>query len=138
MKDRVRWIALLGVFVLAALPSVAGDDVTMMGGYVWERDDGNHEGDLKAILSPAGDGQWDIAFHFDWEDGPHVYKGTCSGSLDGELSGDVTSDGDREMKFTFAGSFADGTFSGTHNFVTKEGEEKKAGTLTLAAAAAKE
>ncbi|MEE8412186.1 MAG: hypothetical protein V3S47_06755 [Acidobacteriota bacterium] len=34
-----------------------------------------------------------------FEDGPHIYTGTCSGSLDGELSGDITADGEREMKF---------------------------------------
>ena len=136
MLHRVRWFALLGVFLLAALPSVAGDDVTLMGGFVWERDDGNHKGDLKAVFTPAGDGEWTVAFHFDWEDGPHVYTGICNGSLDGNLSGDVAADGGRDMKFTFSGSFEDGTFSGTHNFLTREGEERKAGTLTLAAAAA--
>ena len=131
MTVRVRWFALLGVFLLAALPSVAGDDVTLEGGFVWEREDGNHEGDLKAVLTPTGDGEWDVSFHFEWEDGPHVYTGTCNGSLDGEFGGSITSDGDGEMKFKFNGSFEGGTFSGTSNFVTKEGEVKRAGTLTL-------
>ena len=131
MTRRTRWIALLGVFFLAAMPSFAGDDVTLEGGFVWERDDGNQEGELKAILTPTAEGEWDVKFHFEWEDGPHIYTGTCSGSLDGELSGDITSDGEREMKFKFSGSFDDGTFTGTHNFVTKEGETKRAGTLTL-------
>ena len=35
------------------------------------------------------------------------------------------------MKFKFSGAFEDGTFSGTHNFVTKDGDTKRAGTLTL-------
>ena len=131
MTVRVRWFALLGVFLLAALPSVAGDDVTLEGGFVWEREDGNHEGDLKAVLTPAGDGEWDVSFYFDWEDGPHVYTGKCMGSLEGELTGNIKADGDREMNFTFAGAFEDGKFSGTHNFLSKEGEENKAGTLTL-------
>ena len=134
MTQRVRWIALLGMFCLAALPSVAGDDVTLAGGFVWERDDGNHEGELKAIFTPEGEGAWSVKFHFDWEDGPHIYTGKCTGSLDGELSGSVQADGEREMNFTFSGSFEDGTFNGVSNFLTKEGEEKKAGTLMLAAA----
>jgi len=132
MTQRIRWIALLGVFVLAAMPGFAGDkEVTLEGGFVWEREDDNHDGDLTAILTPTADGEWSIAFHFDWEDGPHVYTGTCKGSLDGEMSGDVTGDGERQMKFTFSGAFEDGTFSGISNFVSKEGEVRKAGTLTL-------
>ena len=133
MTQRNRWIALLGIFFLAAIPGLAGDDVILEGGFVWERDDGSHEGDIKATLTPTGDGEWDVSFEFEWEDGPHVYTGTCSGSLDGELSGDITSDGERDMKFKFNGSFADGKFSGTHGFVTDEGY-KSAGTLTLGSA----
>ncbi|MEE8411544.1 MAG: hypothetical protein V3S47_03510 [Acidobacteriota bacterium] len=131
MTRRIRWIALLGVFFMAAMPSLAGDDVTLEGGFVWEREDGDREGDLKAVLTPTGDGEWDVSFHFEWEDSPRIFTGTCSGSLDGELSGDITSDGDREMKFKFSGSFEDGTFNGTHGFVTKEGELKQAGKLML-------
>jgi hypothetical protein len=135
MTQRIRWAALLGVLLLAAMPGFAGDDVTLEGGFVWERDDGNHDGDLTAIFTPTGDGEWSVAFHFDWEDGPHVYTGTCSGSLsEGELAGDITSDGDREMKFKFSGAFEDGMFSGTHGFVDDEGEVKSAGTLTLGSA----
>lgn len=135
MTHRIRWFALLGALVLVALPGFAGDDVTLDGGFVWEREDGNIDGDLKAVFSPTGDGEWSVAFHFDWEDEPHVYTGTCSGSLaEGELAGDITSDGDREMKFKFTGSFEDGSFNGTHGFVTEEGEIKNAGTLTLASA----
>lgn len=134
MTQRIRWIALLAAFLLTALPLIAGDEVTLEGGFVWERDDGNHDGELTAVLTPTGESEWDVAFHFDWEDGPHVYTGTCTGSLDGELSGNVTGDGERQMKFTFSGSFADGTFTGEHNFVTKEGEIKRAGTLTLSMA----
>ena len=133
MTQRFRWIALLGVFFLAAMPGFAGDDVSLEGGFVWEREEGNHDGNLKAILTPTGDGEWSVAFHFEWEDGPHVYTGTCAGSLEGDFSGDITSDGDGDMKFKFSGSFEDGKFSGTHNFVTEEGELRRAGTLTLGA-----
>ncbi len=132
MTQRIRWIALLGVFFLAAMPGFAGDDdVTLEGDFVWEREDGDHGGDLKAILTPTGEGEWDIKFHFEWEDGPHIYTGKCSGSLDGDFSGSVQADGEREMNFTFSGSFEDGTFNGTHGFVTKEGGLKQAGKLTL-------
>ena len=134
MTQRTRWIALLGIIFLAAMPSFAGDDdVTLEGGFVWERDDGNHEGDLTATLTPTGDGEWSISFSFEWEDGPHVYTGSCSGSLDGELSGSITADGERKAKFTFSGSFEDGTFSGTHKRVGRDGELKATGTLTLGA-----
>ena len=131
MTQRNRWLALLGVLFLAAMPGFAGDDVTLNGEFVWERDDGNRGGDIEAILTPTGDGEWSVAFHFEWEDGPHVYTGTCSGSLDGELSGEITSDGKRKMQFKFSGSFEDGAFSGTHSFVTEEGGLRRAGTLTL-------
>jgi hypothetical protein len=124
-------LALVGIALLAALPGLAADTVTLDGGFVWNSDDGKHEGDLKAILTPTGEGTWSVAFHFDWEDGPHVYTGTCTGALGGDLSGEVTSDGERKMQFTISGAFEGGTFNGTHNFVTKEGEAKPAGTLSL-------
>ena len=67
-----------------------------------------------------------------------IRHGQVSGEISNEIepdliiiTGDITSDGEREMKFKFSGSFEDGKFSGTHNFVTKEGELKHAGTLTL-------
>ena len=130
--------SLLGIFVLAAAPLVAGgeaagDDVTFEGQFNWVRDDGTKDGDLRAVLTPRGVGEWDVAFHFEWQDGPHVYTGSCSGNLDGELSGDIVSDGEREMKFHFTGKFEDGTFSGTHAFVDDEGSLKDSGTLTLGA-----
>ena len=131
MTQRIRWIALLGVFILSAMPGFAGDDVTLEGGFVWERDDGSDEGDLKATLTPTGDGEWDVSFEFEWEDGPHVYSGTCSGSLDGELSGKITGDGDRKPKFTFTGTFEDGKFNGTHKRVGRDGKLKATGTLML-------
>jgi hypothetical protein len=137
MTQRIRWIALLGIFFLAAaLPGFAADDVTLEGGFVWERSDGNREGDIKATLIPTGDGEWNVSFEFEWEDGPHVYTGSCEGSLSGEFSGNIAADGGRKMKFKFSGAFEDGTFSGTHSFVNEDGTTKESGTLTLAAASA--
>ena len=99
MQQRIRWIALMGICILAAMPGLAADgDVTMNGGFVWERDDGKQEGDLAAVLTPTGDGTWDVAFSFDWEDGPHVYTGTCSGSLDGETAIGRGRQRNRELK----------------------------------------
>ena len=133
MTQRVRLFALLAILALAAVPGFAADDVTLEGGFVWTRDDGNHEGDLKAVLTPSGDGEWTVEFHFDWEDGPHVYTGTCNGSLDGDFGGDIVADGERKMRFRFSGTFEDGTFNGTHGFVDDEGGLKDSGTLSLAA-----
>jgi len=131
MTQRIRWIALLGIFILAAMPGFGADDVTLEGEFVWERDDGSEGGDLKATLTPTGDGEWDVSFEFEWEDGPHVYSGTCSGSLDGELSGEITGDSDRKPKFTFAGTFEDGKFNGTHKRIGRDGKLKATGTMTL-------
>ena len=88
---------------------------------------------LPGAGSKTGDGEWDVAFHFDWEKEPHIYRGSCNGKLDGELSGTIVGDGERKMNFRFSGKFEDGTFSGTHQFVDDEGEAKDSGTLTLSA-----
>jgi hypothetical protein len=137
MKLFVRLTAILAVLILAGgFAAMASEDVMMEGGYVWQRDDGAKEGSLTAALTPDGDGKWNVAFSFDWEDGPHVYTGSCEGSLSGEFSGNIAADGGRKMKFKFSGAFEDGTFSGTHSFVNEDGTTKESGTLTLAAASA--
>ena len=133
MKHGWKFLTLVAALTLIAMPSIAEEtkEVTLEGGFVWERSDENIDGPLKAIFTATGEGSWDVAFHFDWEDGPHVYTGNCKGSMDGELSGNVTGDGERKSQFTFAGAFEDGTFSGVHHFISREGEERRAGTLTL-------
>lgn len=124
--------------VVAGLGAIADDaaSVTLEGDFVWERSDGNHEGDLKAVFTPTGDGEWDVAFHFEWQDGPHVYAGTAKGSLtSGALEGEVENDNEeRKTTFRFQGSFEDGTFTGTHAAIGKDGELKDTGTLSLNAA----
>lgn len=136
--NRSTRLPVLAAAALLALAGLAGttaasEPVTLEGGFVWERSDGNQTGDLKAVFTPTGDGTWDVAFHFDWEDGPHVYAGTAEGSLtEGELSGRVNNDSeDRPGSFVFKGTVADGSFSGTHAWLEGE-EEKSTGTLTLA------
>ena len=133
MKLIARLMAFAAVAVLVGGFALAGDDITMNGGYVWEREDGAKEGALTAKFTPSGEGTWDVSFSFDWEDGPHICTGSCKGSLDGELSGDIVSDGDRKMNFKFNGAFKDGQFSGTHAFVNEDGTAKNSGTMTLAA-----
>lgn len=135
MKHAIRLIALLGLFALAFTPGFSGEDVTLEGGFVWVRDDGSSEGDLKAVLTPTGEGEWDVSFYFDWEDEARVFSGSCRGSLAGDWSGDIVSDGDQESKFKFSGTFKDGMFSGTHGWVGEDGEFSEAGTMTLSAKA---
>lgn len=135
MKNYVRLTALLAVLILAGgFAAMASEDVTMQGGYVWQREDGAKEGELTAVFTPNGEGKWNVAFSFDWDDGPHTYTGSCEGSLSGALSGDIAADGGRKMNFRFAGAFAEGKFTGTHSFVNEDGSTKDSGTLTLAAA----
>ena len=113
--------------------ALAAEDVTFKGTFVWEREDGNRTGDVRAVFTPTDASEWDVAFYFEWEDKPHTYKGTATGSLsDGELKGAVeTDDENHKLSFRFTGSFADDTFTGTHGILNREGELKHSGTLTL-------
>ncbi|HXV75107.1 MAG TPA: hypothetical protein VD788_02230 [Candidatus Polarisedimenticolaceae bacterium] len=134
MRHGFHLLSAVAVLAFAYGGGSAAEAVTLEGGFVWERDDGTSDGALTAVLTPDGDGKWNVAFHFDWEDGAHVYSGTCEGSLTGNLAGEVQSDNqDNTMNFRFSGKFENGTFNGTHAFITKEGEVKDSGTLTLAA-----
>jgi hypothetical protein len=110
----------------------AGDDVKLEGGFVWHRSEGNVDGKLKAVFSSTGTNQWDVAFHFKWDDGPHVWRGTAEGNLKtGDLSGEVVSDDDHAAEFLFKGSFVNGEFKGTHGQVSKDGSLRDTGTLSL-------
>ena len=133
MSDRapVGWGLILVLVALGG--TLAAEDVTLEGSFVWERQDDNRDGDVRAVFTPTGENEWNVAFHFDWEDGPHTYKGTATGSLSsGELKGAVEADGGhRKMSFRFTGSFENSTFTGTHAFLDKEGELRHTGTLTL-------
>jgi len=135
MKRHYLLLVALAFCALPTAAALAGDDITLEGGFVWTRSDGDQAGDLKAIFTPKGDAEWAVAFHFDWEDGPHVYAGTAQGSLTaGTLEGEVVNDSeDRKATFQFSGSFEDGTFTGTHRHLSKEGEYRDTGTITLEA-----
>lgn len=112
----------------------AEDAVTLEGSFVWARNDGDRTGPLTAVMTPDGDSEWDVAFHFTWEDEPHTYLGRASGTLgNGMLEGTATSDNpDHLLEFEFSGEFEDGTFYGTHGFVQEDGSLKDGGSLTLA------
>ena len=137
MKQLVRLasgFAILSLVFTGA--AVASDEVTLEGSFVWARDDGDLTGDLTAIMTPEGEGgeKWSVAFHFVWEEKPHVYLGTASGGLDkGPLTGTAESDDpENRILFRFSGDVKDGTFTGTHGFVQKDGTLKDGGSLTLA------
>ena len=134
MRFKARWMAVLAVALLcwAGPLSLAADEVTMEGEFVWTRSDGDTKGDLKAIFTPTGQGTWDVAFHFDWEDGPHVYAGTAKGDLTGgQLEGEVQNDSsDRKATFQFSGTIEDGAFAGTHGHLS-DGKLNDTGTMTL-------
>lgn len=123
-------------FVLVALVAVAyagvnfaADTETLTGEFVWNNED--QGGELEAIFTNTGEGMWDVAFHFVWEDEPHVWAGSAEGSLtDGELKGTVTTDGERKGTFMFEGMFKDGAFTGTHGSM-RDGERNDTGTMTL-------
>lgn len=134
MKNFMRPLFGLGLLALALSGAlVANEDVTLEGSFVWARDEGDISGDLSAVMTPAGENQWSVAFHFVWEDEPHTYLGTASGSLThGELEGVAESDNeDHKISFRFNGAFEDGTFTGTHGWIKEDGTLETAGTLTL-------
>lgn len=134
MKHLAKLTVLAVLILLAAGPAPADNGVTLEGSFVWTRDDGESTGDLTAVLTPGDENDWDVAFHFVWEDEAHTYLGTANGSLDaGSLSGTAESDNeDNKTTFRFKGEFENGEFNGTHGWVNKEGELEEAGHLTLA------
>jgi len=136
LKRSIPALFCLAIFALALnAAALAAEDVTLKGSFVWAQDDGdNRTGDLTAILTPDGENQWSVAFHFMWEEEPHTYLGTATGSLTaGALEGTAEHDNeDHEISFRFSGTFEDGTFAGTHGWVNEDGTLEEAGTLTLA------
>ena len=124
-----------GVMALALAltgSTLAADQVTLEGSFIWARDDGDISGDLTAVMTPDGDNDWTVAFHFTWEDEPQTYHGTATGELGaGALKGTAESGDHRELSFRFSGEFEEGTFQGTHSFVQDDGSLREGGTLTL-------
>jgi hypothetical protein len=130
-KLAIRTLLILLALSLSGI-ALAADTETLTGEFVWTRDDGDETGDLEAIFTVTGEGAYDVVFHFDWEGEPRTWKGTAKGSLEkGKLEGEVLSDFDDPATFTFSGKFKKGAFQGTHGQVTKDGELKATGTMTL-------
>jgi len=113
--------------------TAAENAVTLIGHYVWTRKDGDHPGEIKAVFTPVKDGEWAVAFYFDFRGKAHIYEGTAEGKLDnGELKGTVKND-NKNRTFRFKGSTADGTFTGTHLEEGGRGE-RDTGRITLSPA----
>lgn len=126
---------LCSFFVLAlalAGTAIADETVTLEGSFVWARDDGDVTGDLTAVMTAAGEDEWNVAFHFIWEEEPTVYRGRATGALgNGTLAGSAKSGDERDLSFRFSGEFENGTFQGTHSFVMDDGSLRQGGSLTL-------
>lgn len=123
---------LLATPLLTAPPAAAATTAqrTLTGSFRWEQ--GDEEGRVRAIFTPAGEGHWNVEFHFKWSGAAHTYIGTADGHLDdGALTGRVESDG-RRRTFTFRGECQDGKFSGTHAELV-DNQEYRTGTLTMSA-----
>jgi hypothetical protein len=129
MKTPAPFLVVVAILLTAqAGIAVADDTRTLAGEFVWNQQD--RGGDLEAVFTSTGEGQWDVAFHFKFRGRPHVYSGTAEGSLsEGELRGKVLNE-NRNRTFTFSGTFEDGTFRGTHNEIAGD-REQSTGTLTL-------
>lgn len=123
----------LCVLFLVVPAAMAADTRTLEGEFIWERDDKDIAGPLKAVFESTGEDMWNVSFHFTFEDKPHVYTGTAKGNLkDGELTGEVLSDGEEQHPYAFSGTFAeDGSFSGTHDYIDGE-EARETGKIALA------
>jgi len=131
MHKTVTAILAISTLLLIVTPLFAGESQTLKGDFIWERSDENVTGELKAVFEPTGESAWNVSFYFSFEEKEHVYSGTAEGSLtDGELKGRVMSDGEKPQPFGFEGTFAEGSFQGTHMGFRK-GEGTRTGTLTL-------
>ena len=103
------WIVL--IFLVSAFSGPRADDPrTLTGEFVWNQRDTS--GDLEAVFTPSGEGEWDVSFHFSFRGRPHTYEGTAEGSLSqGALKGRVKNESGSRT-FTFEGQFTDGEFRG--------------------------
>ena len=107
------------------------DPVTLNGHFVWERTDSNKNGDLQAKFTKVKDGEWNVTFHFTWDEEAKVYTGQAKGSLkNGSLSGEVKSD-DKEHSYTFEGTVVDGKLTAKHKYIREDGTVSDTGTLVL-------
>ena len=102
--------------------------ITMKGEYHWTQRD--VKGEIKAVFTPTGEGQWSVEFFFDWRDDAHVYAGTAEGNLkNGALKGSVKND-NKNRTFNFEGKTENGTFKGSHEEIGRSGP-RETGTIEL-------
>jgi hypothetical protein len=129
MRRATQLVAVVAAVALSSGLAIGGDEErTLTGSYHWT--DGGRKGDLKAVFTPTGEARWNVAFYFEFSGEPHVYSGTAEGTLaGGVLKGRVLNDG-RNRSFTFAGTFTEGEFRGTHAETTDDGEHAT-GSLSL-------
>ena len=129
MSKRTWILMTAGILLLAPAAGADAESArTLAGEYYWS--DTGVSGELEAIFTATDEGRWEVAFHFDFRGQSRVFAGTAVGSLsDGELSGTVKDD-TKKRTFTFSGEFAEGSFSGTHAEIGKNGEHRT-GTLKL-------
>lgn len=123
-------LALTASFVVASevVASEGAAIETLKGEYLWNRQDS--PGPIKAVFVATGEKEWNVSFYFNFRDEDHIYSGTATGSLsEGELRGEVLSDGERKQPFVFEGTFENGVFNGTHRTEGEDGEET--GTISL-------
>lgn len=124
------FVTLLVLVAPALVVAESTEPQTFEGEYVWQRQDKDIKGPLHAEFESTGENTWNVSFRFTFEEEEHVYAGTAEGSLDGEISGKVLSDGDEPRPFEFEGKFVDGKFEGTH-WAMQDGEKRDTGILTL-------
>ena len=123
-------LALVALALVFAVPALASDaePQTLEGQYQWNRME--EPGDIKAVFTPTGDGQWEVSFYFEFREEDHIYSGTATGSLSaGDLTGEVMSDGENPRPFKFEGKVVDGVFEGTHGTTGDDAQET--GTMKL-------
>ncbi|MEM7583436.1 MAG: hypothetical protein AAF560_08660 [Acidobacteriota bacterium] len=128
MKRTSLLLAVAVLLVSLGSPIQAGDETTMTGEYIWNRQDVPTT--IKAVFTPSGDARWDVSFYFKFREESHVYSGTAEGSLsEGALKGEVRNE-NKKRTFIFSGEFADGVFNGTHAEM-RDGKKRDTGTITF-------
>ena len=129
MARRLAALSALAVLIVGvhAGSGCVEETVTLTGEYVWNRE----KGALEAVFLGAGEGSWEVSFHFSWDGQPSVWKGTAEGSLfEGKLKGKAHPDGRQSPSLMFHGSFVKGTFEGTYDGPGDD-ERRETGALTL-------
>ncbi len=131
MKHKTSATVLLILVAVAVAGADAGDSRVLRGEYAL--DGAEDSGQIEAVFQAAGEGAWNVDFHFTFQGQAHTFSGTARGGLsEGSLEGRVQDEGLRRT-FTLWGEFTAGRFQGRHAEI-EDGFEELTGTLVLAAA----